>query len=164
MPSPQRRVTAFMGTIIFTVVAPFTFCGIFPRMIWRSLTAITGVEAWAARGVIAIGILIYLFTAFWSFAIVSGGTPAPVFPTQKLVVFGLHRYVRNPMYIGVSLIILGQAWLFHSLEIFLYLLVFFSAAALFVRFYEEPALKKQFGEEYERYKTDVPRWIPKIRF
>jgi len=111
---------------------------------------------------IAIGIAIYLWTAFWGFAFVGGGTPAPIAPTKTLVVKGLHRYVRNPMYVGVALIIAGQAWLFHSWHIAIYLACVLVVVNLFVIFHEEPTLQRQFGEEYERYRARVPRWIPKI--
>ena len=123
----------------------------------------TGVEEWAAIAVIAIGIAIYLYTAFWGFAMIGGGTPAPIAPTKVLVVKGLHRFVRNPMYLGVALVIAGQAWLFHSLRIAIYLACFGLIVHLFVLFYEEPTLRRQFGEEYERYRKQVPRWIPKLR-
>jgi protein-S-isoprenylcysteine O-methyltransferase Ste14 len=95
---------------------------------------------------------------------VGGGTPAPIAPTKILVVKGLYRYVRNPMYSGVALVVAGQAWLFHSVHIAVYLACILVIVNLFVRFYEEPTLKKQFGMEYERYRASVPRWIPKFRF
>ncbi len=124
---------------------------------------VTGPEKWAAIAVIALGVAIYLYTAFWGFAMIGGGTPAPIAPTKILVVKGLHRFVRNPMYIGVALVIGGQAWLFHSRNIAIYLLCVLVAFHLFVLFYEEPTLHKQFGEEYNRYRASVPRWIPKFR-
>ena len=117
-----------------------------------------------ALAIIAVGIAIYLYTALWGFALVGGGTPAPIAPTKILVVAGLHRFVRNPMYIGVALAIGGQALLFRSLHIAIYMVCMLLTAHLFVVFYEEPTLRKQFGEEYERYRATVPRWIPKLRF
>src|ERR1039457_1527558 len=101
--------------------------------------------------VIALGVAIYLYTAFWSFAAIGGGTPAPIAPTKILVVQGLHRFVRNPMYIGVGLVIGGQAWLFHSLALAVYVAFMLLAAHLFVLFYEEPTLRKRYGEAYVRY-------------
>ena len=92
-----------------------------------------------------------------------GGTPAPIAPTKTLVVQGLHRFVRNPMYIGAGFVIAGQAWLFRSLSIAKYLVFFVLAAHLFVVLYEEPKLRKQFGENYERYRAAVPRWMPRVR-
>ena len=108
-------------------------------------------------------IAIYLHTAFWGFALVGGGTPAPIAPTTILVVKGLYRFIRNPMYIGVALVIGGQAWLFHSLHIAIYMICMLLAAHLFILLYEEPTLRKKFGEEYDRYCASVPRWIPKFR-
>ena len=123
---------------------------------------VTRVERWLAFAVIAVGVAIYLCTAFWGFAFIGRGTPAPIAPTKKLVVRGLHRFVRNPMYIGVALILGGQAWLFHSIHLAIYLLIFVLIVHAFVLFYEEPALRRQFGGEYEDYKHRVPRWIPKF--
>ncbi len=158
------NLTAILKTLVFTVFVPGTVAGYIP---WRlRLDAapgkVTGTEEWAAIGVIAIGIAIYLYTAFWGFALIGGGTPAPIAPTKVLVVTGLHRFVRNPMYIGVSLIIGGQAWLFHSLHIAIYMVCMLLVAHLFVVFYEEPTLRRRFGEEYDRYLAAVPRWIPKV--
>jgi protein-S-isoprenylcysteine O-methyltransferase Ste14 len=123
---------------------------------------VTGVERWLAFAVIAVGTAIYLCTAFWGFALIGRGTPAPIAPTKKLVMRGLHRFVRNPMYIGVALILGGQAWLFHSTHIAIYLLIFALIVHFFVLVYEEPTLRRQFGQEYEDYRQRVPRWIPKF--
>jgi len=137
--------------------------GYIPWRLKQNAMPVSGAEEGAAIVVIAAGIAIYLSTAFWGFALVGGGTPAPIAPTKILVVRGLHRYVRNPMYIGVALVIAGQAWLFHSADILIYLACVLVIVNLFVLFYEEPTLKRQFGEEYERYRAQVPRWIPKFR-
>ena len=159
----NKSVGSLLKTFVFTVLVPGTVAGYVPWRLRRDAAPVTGVEAWAAIAVIAIGIAIYLYTAFWGFALIGGGTPAPIAPTKILVVKGLHRYVRNPMYIGVALVIGGQAWLFHSLRMAIYLACFGLIVHLFVLFYEEPTLGKQFGEEYERYRASVPRWIPKLR-
>ena len=160
----RASVSAIAKTLVFTVAVPGTVAGYVP---WRlkpdPSTSATGIEEWAASTVIAIGVAIYLYTAFWGFAVIGGGTPAPIAPTKILVVKGLHRFVRNPMYIGVALTIGGQAWLFHSLHIAIYLACMLLTVHLFVLFYEEPTLRKQFGEEYDRYRARVPRWIPKVR-
>jgi protein-S-isoprenylcysteine O-methyltransferase Ste14 len=161
----RSSVAAVAKTLVFTVFVPGTVAGYVP---WRlrqnaAATPLTGAEEWAAITVIVIGIAIYLHTAFWGFAVMGGGTPAPIMPTKILVVEGLHRFVRNPMYIGVALVVGGQAWLFRSLHIAIYMACVLSIAHLFVIFYEEPTLRKQFGEEYDRYRASVPRWIPKLR-
>ena len=111
---------------------------------------------------ITVGVAIYLYTAFWGFAWIGGGTPAPIAPTKVLVVHGLHRFVRNPMYIGVFLVVGGQVWLFHSLAVAIYLGGCCLIVHLFVLFYEEPTLRKQFGRQYNDYVAAVPRWIPKV--
>lgn len=156
--------SALAKTTLFTVVVPGVVAGYVP---WRlrdgSFVAAHGVEAWAAIAVIACGIAVYVATAFWGFAALGLGTPAPIDPPKILVVRGLHHYVRNPMYVGVALVIAGQAWLFHSRSIALYAACFLLIAHFFVIFYEEPTLKRLFGEEYERYRARVPRWIPRLR-
>ena len=159
----SANISAVAKTLLFTVFVPGTVAGYVPWRLREGATAVTGFEEWAALAVIAIGVTIYLHTAFWGFALIGGGTPAPIAPTKILVVKGLHRVVRNPMYMGVALVIGGQAWFFHSLRIFIYMLCMLTVAHLFVVFYEEPTLRRQFGEEYERYRATVPRWIPKFR-
>jgi protein-S-isoprenylcysteine O-methyltransferase Ste14 len=166
MTAVRINLSAILKTLVFTVFVPGTVAGYIPWRLRRDTVAaqVTGAEEWAAIGVIGIGIVIYLYTAFWGFALIGGGTPAPIAPTKILVVKGLHRFVGNPMYIGVALIIGGQAWLFHSLHIAIYMVCMLLAAHLFVVLYEEPTLRRQFGEEYDRYRASVPRWIPKVRF
>src|SRR5687767_820772 len=97
----------------------------------------------------------------WDFAWTGRGTPAPYDPPRRLVIAGLYRCVRNPQYIGVVLVILGEAVWFGSLALLAYAAFFAIGYHLFVRFYEEPTLKKLFGEEYLRYCAVVPRWISK---
>ncbi len=158
-----RSIDPLFETALFTIVVPGAVAGLGPWWLrGNAAVAATGVEKWTALALSATGVVIYLYTAFWGFALIGGGTPAPIAPTKTLVVRGLHRFVRNPMYIGVGLIIGGQAWLFHSWHTVIYLACFGLIVHLFVLFYEEPTLRRQFGEEYERYRAQVPRWIPKI--
>lgn len=159
----MRNLGPLLSTALFTIFVPGTVAGYIPWRLRQNAVPITGVEEWMAIAVIAMGTAIYLSTAFWGFALTGGGTPAPIAPTKTLVVSGLHRYVRNPMYIGVALVIGGQAWLFHSVHIAIYLVCFLVIVNFFVLFYEEPTLRRQFGDEYERYRARVPRWIPKLR-
>ena len=163
MAAMNKSIGPLLKTFVFTVFVPGTVAGYVPLRLRRGAAPVAGVEAWAAISVIVIGIAIYLYTAFWGFALIGGGTPAPIAPTKILVVKGLHRFVRNPMYIGVALVIGGQAWLFHSLHVAIYMVCMLLTAHLFVLVYEEPTLRKQFGEEYDRYRETVPRWIPKLR-
>jgi protein-S-isoprenylcysteine O-methyltransferase Ste14 len=150
-------------TLIFTAFVPGIVAGYVPWLLRQNAVPVTGGDEWAALTLIAIGAAIYVHTAFWGFALIGGGTPAPIAPTKIPVVKGLHRLVRNPMYLGVALVIGGQAWLFHSPDIAIYMVCMLLTAHLFVISYEEPTLLKQFGEEYERYRASVPRWIPKFR-
>jgi protein-S-isoprenylcysteine O-methyltransferase Ste14 len=159
----RPSIAAVAKTLIFTVFVPGTVAGYLPWRVRQDAAHISGPAEWAAITIITLGIAIYIHTAFWGFALVGGGTPAPIAPTKILVVKGLHRFVRNPMYIGVALVVAGQAWLFHSLSTAIYLACILTIIHLFVLFYEEPTLKKQFGEEYDRYRASVPRWIPKFR-
>ena len=101
--------------------------------------------------------------AIGSFALKGLGTLAPVAPTRHLVVSGLYRHVRNPMYVGVVSAILGQALWFGSAALLEYAAALWAGFFLFVLLYEEPALKRQFGAEYEAYRRNVPRWLPRIK-
>lgn len=163
MAAVNTRVAALLKTAVFTVLVPGTVAGYVPwRLRETSIVQVGSGQRWAACAVIALGTAIYLHTAFWGFAMIGGGTPAPIAPPKTLVVEGLHRFVRNPMYLGVLLIIAGQAWLFWSKALCVYGVLLWLGFHLFVMIYEEPTLRKQFGESYERYRTAVPRWIPKI--
>ena len=104
-----------------------------------------------------------LIWCFWDFLAKGGGTPAPVEPPRELVVAGLYKYVRNPMYVGVLLMIIGHFLWFGYWNLLIYAAVVFIAFNTFVAFYEEPNLKTRFGTTYEDYLKRVPRWIPRIR-
>jgi protein-S-isoprenylcysteine O-methyltransferase Ste14 len=102
-----------------------------------------------------------LAACIWEFASRGRGTLSPVDPPRELVVQGLYRYVRNPMYLSVSTMLLGEALLARSLALLGYWAIFFAAANLFVMLYEEPILRRQFGDSYERYTKHVGRWLPR---
>ena len=104
-----------------------------------------------------------LLDSFAGFALQGLGTPAPIFPTRHLVVSGLFRYVRNPMYVAVLLLILGQGLLFGSVRVLEYGIAVWFGFYLFVLMYEEPTLRKSYGREYEEFCANVPRWIPRLR-
>ena len=97
------------------------------------------------------------------FAIEGLGTPAPIAPTRHLVVTGFYRHVRNPMYVAVLAVILGQALLFANARLLAYGAAFWLACHLFVVFYEEPTLRRSFGADYDAFRANVPRWIPRLR-
>jgi protein-S-isoprenylcysteine O-methyltransferase Ste14 len=111
---------------------------------------------------IALGVAL-LAVCIWEFAHSGRGTLSPVEPPKELVVRGLYRYVRNPMYLSVTAIILGGAMLARSTDLLIYWAIWFVVVNLFVIGYEEPFLRRRFGESYERYKRDVGRWIPRLR-
>lgn len=100
----------------------------------------------------------------FAFAWTGLGTPAPFDPPRTLVLSGFYRYVRNPMYIGAALVVLGETALFGSIRAGLqYLLLFGGCLALFVLVYEEPTLRSKFGAEYEEYCRNVPRFLPRLK-
>jgi protein-S-isoprenylcysteine O-methyltransferase Ste14 len=92
----------------------------------------------------------------------AGGTPMPVAAPPRLVVSGFNRYIRNPMYFGLLLVIIGEALLFGSLGLLVYAVLVWAAPAAFVRWYEEPTLTRQFGAEYRAYRQAVPAWWPRL--
>ncbi len=109
---------------------------------------------------ISVG-LIPLVSAFAEF-VKAGGTPSPTASPRSLVVAGFNRYVRNPMYVGVLLIILGQALLFGSVDLAIYGVLFWASVAAFVHWYEEPTLSQRFGAAYDAYRRAVPAWRPRL--
>jgi protein-S-isoprenylcysteine O-methyltransferase Ste14 len=112
-------------------------------------------------GSVVLGVAL-LAECIWEFARRGRGTLSPVDPPRHLVVDGLYRYVRNPMYVAVTLIVLGEALIAASGALVLYWLVFFTAANVFVIGYEEPWLRRRFGAAYENYSRHVGRWIPRL--
>ena len=108
---------------------------------------------------ILLGVSIYFWCA-WDFTFVGRGTPAPIDPPKELVVRGLYRYVRNPMYIGILSILLGEALIFESRRLFGYTAIAFIFYYLIVVLYEEPTLRRKFRDSYQKYRQAVPRWLP----
>ena len=157
---------ALLKTAIFTVLVPGTVAIFVPYRILSSPSApppaALGPFRYLGGLLIALGCSLYLWCA-WDFAIVGGGTPAPVDPPKDLVARGPYRYSRNPMYIGVLSVLLGEGLLFQSRPVLRYALWVFLFFYLFVLLYEEPVLRRKFGEPYRRYCASVPRWFP-IRF
>src|SRR2546422_5635120 len=163
-PAVQRTI-AVLGSAVFFVVAPFTLAGLVPWSItgWQLRPPFLGLEL--TRGIGAIMILAGvpgLVDAFARFALQGLGTPAPIAPTQNLVVTGLYRYVRNPIYVALVAVILGQAVLFGDQRLLGYGVLVWLAFHAFVVGYEEPALVHRFGTEYEDFRANVPRWIPRL--
>lgn len=158
----RRSVWPVLNTILFTIVVPGTVAGYIPfRIVGGFSRFVPGPLLWGGLIVFAVGASTY-FSCAWEFAVRGLGTPAPIAPTKYLVTTALHHYVRNPMYIGVALVILGEAALYRSLYLVLYAGCMLLIAHLFVVYYEEPTLRRQFGEPYEEYVRSVPRWIPRL--
>lgn len=160
----MSRQNAAIGTILFFFLAPGTIAGLLPYAIthWRIAPMAPPYLAVRIAGAVLIaGGLVLIVENFARFAFEGRGTPAPPMPTEQLVVRGAYRYVRNPMYVAVLAIILGQVLLFASLPLLIYAVVIAAAFHLFVVFYEEPTLLRTYGAEYERYRSVVPRWIPR---
>jgi protein-S-isoprenylcysteine O-methyltransferase Ste14 len=159
------RVRAWVGTLVFLVLTPGVVAGLIPGVItgWR----IPWTGAWISpvavmAGIVILSGVIVLLDAFVRFAR-ADGTPAPPMPTVHLVVVGPYRYVRNPMYLAVLAIILGQALLFGSGGALLYGGIVLLAVVLFVRGYEEPTLELEYGDEYREFRRNVRGWIPRVR-
>jgi protein-S-isoprenylcysteine O-methyltransferase Ste14 len=160
----MNMTKAATGTIVFFAVAPGVVAGLVPWLLTRWDVGLD-FPIWvrSAGGLMAaVGVTILLNT-FFRFVTEGGGTPAPVAPTEHLVVGGLYRYVRNPMYLGVVATILGQGLLLGRTVLLLYGAGVWTVVALFVRFYEEPVLSGQFGVEYETYRRSVPGWLPRLK-
>lgn len=163
MPTDSRGPA--IGSALFLLAAPGTVAGLIPWSItrWRFDPPLLGFEPlrWLGGALIAAGLAV-LLESFARFAR-HGGTPAPIAPTESLVVTGLYRHVRNPMYCAVVSLIAGQALLFGSAELLGYAALIWTIFHLFVIFYEEPRLTADHGELYAEYRAHVPRWAPRVR-
>jgi protein-S-isoprenylcysteine O-methyltransferase Ste14 len=161
VPLGRKRARAALGSALFLAAAPGVAAGLVPYLLtgWNADHAPL-VTRIAGAALIAAGAAVIL-EAFARFALHGLGTPAPIAPTERLVVTGLYRYVRNPMYLAVASTILGQ-WLLLGRPVLLaYAIVFGATVFAFVRGYEEPTLRARYGEEYERYRAAVPGWWPR---
>lgn len=147
------------------MIAPFTLAGLVPYSMtgWTLRPPFFGLSFLRLIGVslVLIG-LVPLIESFGRFALVGLGTPAPIAPPKHLVVTGFYRYVRNPMYVGVVTIILGQALFFGSAALLTYAAIVWLGFHLFVLGYEEPTLQSTFGAEYDTFHANVPRWLPRV--
>ncbi len=162
----MRRVLAVLGSAFFLVIAPGTVAGLVPWWIsrWRMQAPLLGFFPVRIVGALLIAAgLPVLLDSFARFALKGLGTPAPVFPTRHLVVSGLYRYVRNPMYVAVVSLIFGQGLLLGNVRVLEYGFLIWLAFHLFVLLYEEPTLRATFGDEYEAFCAHVPRWIPRLK-
>ena len=144
------------------MVAPGTFAGLGPWLIthWEIPGSSPPLRVGLGVVLIVLGLIppIHAFTQF----VKAGGTPIPIAPTQRLVVTGFNRLVRNPMYVGLLIAILGQALLFDSPWLVLYAVIGWIVTASFVHWYEEPTLVRRYGKQYEEYRRNVPAWTPRL--
>lgn len=156
-----RRTLAILGSTIFLVIAPGIVAGYVPWQIckWHVGAPLLRISPFRVLGVLLVAAgLPVLLDSFARFALQGLGTPAPIFPTRHLVVSGLFRYVRNPMYVAVLSLIFGQGLLFGNIRVLEYGIAVWVAFYFFVLIYEEPTLRKTFGREYEEFCANVPRW------
>ena len=154
-----------LGSAVFLAIAPGIVAGYVPWTIcrWQLRAPLMGSSLLRLLGLslMVIGLPV-LLDSFARFPLQGVGTPAPVFPTRHLVVSGLFRYVRNPMYVAVVSLIIGQGLFFGSPRVLEYGIAVWVAFHLFVLIYEEPVLRRTYGPEYEQFCANVPRWIPRL--
>ena len=153
-----------LGTFVFFVAAPGTTAGLVPWLLtgWEGSPA--GWDALDLLGVVVglVGVAMVV-ACFVRFVREGQGTPAPTAPTEELVVGGLYRYLRNPMYVGVGLAIAGQCLAFRSLSLVVWLALFTAAVTVFVVAYEQPMLRARYGASYDAYCRSVPALVPRLR-
>ncbi|MFD4675591.1 methyltransferase family protein [Lentzea sp. NPDC058450] len=154
---------AALGSAAFFVIAPGGVAGLLPWLLTRWRFEPLWLPLRVAGVVVLAAALAVLVSAFARFVSEGFGTPAPVAPPDRLVVGGLYRYVRNPMYLAVLSLILGQALLFGQWILLVYAAVVALAFTAMVRWHEEPVLLRDFGAQYERYRAAVPGWWPRLR-
>jgi protein-S-isoprenylcysteine O-methyltransferase Ste14 len=160
------RVGAVVGSIVFLFVAPGIVAGLIPLWISRGQMGppFLGFEPlrWLGALFLILGGALLIET-FARFALQGVGTPAPIAPTKTLVVTGSYRFVRNPMYVAVVSLILGHALLLGNMGVLAWGLVVWLTVHAFVLGYEEPTLSQSYGAQYDRYRANVRRWIPRLK-
>ena len=163
----MRRPAAALGSAAFFLAAPCMVAGLVPWLItgWKmpapeSAFAVARVAVGVSLSVVAVLLLVRNFIRF----VAEGrGTPSPTAPPERLVVGGDYRLVRNPMYVAVVAVLLGQALIFGSASLLIYAVLVWAVMAAFVHYYEEPRLRRRYGNDYEDYRRGVPAWIPLSR-
>lgn len=147
-----------LKNLLFTVLVPGTVAVYVPLLLASGRSVASGPVLVVGVAVLGLGAAIYAW-CLWDFAVTGRGTPAPIDAPKQLVVRGLYRYSRNPMYVGVLTVIVGWTLLFLNPVLALYALVVATAFHLVVVFYEEPRLAAEFGGQYDEYRGSVPRWL-----
>jgi protein-S-isoprenylcysteine O-methyltransferase Ste14 len=160
----MRRARAAAGTAVFLVLVPGSVAGLVPWWLtaWRAGPAYP-LPARVGGIVLAVCGATVLLHAFTRFVIDGRRTPAPTAPTEHLVVSGLYRYVRNPMYLTVLASITGQALQLGRPVLLAYAAAVAATVAAFVRWYEEPTLTRRYRAVYKQYRHSVPAWFPRLR-
>ncbi len=158
----MRNPSAIAGSAAFFILAPCIGAGLAPWAITRWQDASSSLLAVIPAAVLILAGIAVLLHAFARFALEGGGTPAPVAPTERLVVGGIYRNVRNPMYVAVIAIVFGQVLLFFSPTLLLYAVLVAAAMVAFVLTYEEPTLARRYGASYDTYRRNVPGWLPRL--
>lgn len=157
------KLTA-LKTILFMLLIPGLLLVVFP--VWLMATNMAlfsfGIMKWLAIPFWIVGTAVTIWCA-WAFTVRGRGTPSPTDPPKQLVVSGLYRYVRNPIYVGVVIFLLGHVLWYPTLAILWMPIIVAVSAHLFVILYEEPHLRKTFGAGYENYRQQVPRWMPRLK-
>ncbi|MBT2547395.1 isoprenylcysteine carboxylmethyltransferase family protein [Arthrobacter sp. ISL-65] len=160
----RERKRAAVGTAVFAL-APATVAGLVPWLLtrWEIQQPVPGgAVAQVAGGLLVAAGGSVIANSFVRFALEGVGTPAPFAPPKHLVVSGLYRYVRNPMYVSIAAAVVGQSLLLGQPILFGYAALGAVPVAAFVVFYEEPTLVRKFGAEYLEYRKNVPRWLPRL--
>jgi protein-S-isoprenylcysteine O-methyltransferase Ste14 len=167
MMTSMNRAAAGVASAVFFCAAPGVVAGLVPWLLTGWVLPPASSTSLVMRGGLAVVAILsglaVLIGAFVRFVREGSGTPAPVAPTDRLVIGGMFRFVRNPMYLAVVTILLGQSLLFASTTLLIYTLMVWAAMAAFVRWYEEPVLAARYGQQYEDYRRNVRAWWPKLR-
>ena len=163
MKRARARRRAAAGTAAFLLLAPGVVAGLVPWLLTGWSAEGGSLPVRILGGVLVVAGAAVLLAAFVRFVVEGRGTPAPVAPTERLVVGGAYRFVRNPMYLAVGAAIVGQALLLGRPVLLGYAAAFAAAVAVFVHGYEEPALARRFGASYDAYRRAVPAWVPRLR-
>jgi protein-S-isoprenylcysteine O-methyltransferase Ste14 len=153
---------SIIETLFFTVLEAGTITGLAPAYLLGPEARVGGVLCWIGLLPVAVGMFLYLWSA-WAFVAIGRGTPVPTHPPRRLVVTGAYRLFRNPMYIGVSLALMGESILFCSKVLLSYTLLVWFLLHLLVVWNEEPALFRKFGARYVDYCRNAPRWMRSTR-
>jgi protein-S-isoprenylcysteine O-methyltransferase Ste14 len=161
----NSRLVSILGSLVFLIIAPGAVAGYVPWLFtqWRVQSSIPGLAAVRVIGawLLALGFVLLMET-FARFALQGLGTPAPILPPQHLVVRGSYRFVRNPMYVAVLALILGQGLFFATWRVIAYGIAIWSLFSLWVWLYEEPTLRRLFPADFADYCAHVPAWIPRV--